>query len=233
VIQLDSPRSHDRNISTDTLTKLRHIPLSKFLTYGPGKEAFRDFLVLEFSVENLLFVEAVLHLRERQVISKEEANRVFDEYVMNSAPNQVNLPGVLVQRLDARMKDGGEALDVGLFDDTVEHVMKLMQRDAYRRFQKTPEWQHHIAAFDDKEAQLQHPAIASVTATSTPNDRVSEGSSEATARGTNVSDVSNDAPNETHSRQTPSIDSPTIGAHHRQVSSIDGEEGRVSASSEK
>jgi len=165
ISELETPTTHERNYSAGTVAKLRQIPLAKFLTSAPGREAFRDFVVREFSVENLLFVEAVTQLRGRQLISKEDVQNLYDEYIATSAPNQVNLPCIVVQRLEARMKEGDEVVDAGQFDEAREHVMKLMQRDAYRRFQKTSEWHQHVGSFaKDKDVPLLHPDIASITA---------------------------------------------------------------------
>jgi hypothetical protein len=166
--EFETPRTYN----ADTLSKLRQVPLPKFLTSTPAREAFRAFIACEFSVENLLFVEAVQALNEREHLSKEEANRLFDQYVADSAPNQVNIPHLVVAKLEAALKTE-EALDRTMFNEAAGHVMKLMQRDAYRRFQKTLQWALLVAVFSDEpEPQPAHPAIAPATAPSTPRTSV-------------------------------------------------------------
>jgi hypothetical protein len=169
---VQTPHSRPRNISfsSNSLTKLRALPLVKFLTNAQGREAFREFIVREFSVENLLFVEAVQQLRTNPQTSKEDVNNLYAEYIIPTAPNQVNLPHIVVQRLEARKNE--EGVDTGVFDEAVDHVMKLMQRDAYRRFQKTPDWYQHIAVFHEKSPpQL---AMASITTMSASEDETAD-----------------------------------------------------------
>jgi hypothetical protein len=137
-----------RQLSDATISKLRHVHLTTFLTYEPGKEAFRAFLVKEFSVENLLFVESVQQHNANPARTRADCVALCDNFITESSPNQVNLPSVVVQRLVARLQDSepGESLN-GLFDDASAHVMKLMQRDAFKRFQRTQAWYTHVAVF--------------------------------------------------------------------------------------
>jgi hypothetical protein len=140
-------------LTEEKLTRLRHVPLVKFLTYPPGREAFRTFTVLEFSVENLLFVEAVKELGANPHTAA-DVRALYDRFVADSAPNQVNLPSVVVQRLKPRLEDD---CDAKVFEEAVEHVFKIMQRDTYKRFQKTPEWAMHVGVFDvEKKPKQPH-----------------------------------------------------------------------------
>jgi hypothetical protein len=139
-----------RQLSAGKIARLRHVPLVKFLTFPAGKEAFREFTVREFSVENLLFVEAVKTLNDNPAPTKADCKAIYDQYVASSGANQVNLPSVVVQRLEARLDDA-EPGELGLksyFDESYAHVMKLMQRDAFKRFQNTTAWQTHVVVFD-------------------------------------------------------------------------------------
>lgn len=122
------------------LARLKKMPLSRVLSFGPGKEAFRRFAVLEFSVENLLFVEAVSKFRALEDPTKRDVQDVYDKFVSNSAPSQVNLPMKIVRKMTEKLPtiDGVEIR--AFFDESVDHVMKMMQRDSYRRFQDTMEF---------------------------------------------------------------------------------------------
>jgi hypothetical protein len=156
-----------RRMSDEKLRKLRHVPLAKFLTYPVGREAFRLFLVHEFSVENLLFVEAIKQFLDNPQATKDDARKLYDTFVAESGPNQVNLTSALVQKIQARLADEGDDCRT-LFNEAVEHVMKLMQRDAYKRFQRTIQWQQHVVVFHietDKHA----PGPEIVTEPSTPS----------------------------------------------------------------
>jgi hypothetical protein len=157
---------HARIISAGQLEKLRHVNLAKFLTYPAGREAFRAFTVKEFSVENLLFVEAVKAIKDKPTLpTKEDGQAVWDQYIAEAAPSQVNLPSVTCQRLKARMEESEGLEIVAMFDDSVDHVMKLMQRDAFKRFQRTPDWVLHVVVFVEKpkEGATTTPATAETT----------------------------------------------------------------------
>jgi len=140
-------------MTEERMARLRHVPLIKFLTYPAGREAFRTFTVLEFSVENLLFVEAVKELGSSPHTAA-DVRSLYDRFVADSAPNQVNLPSVVVQRLKPRLEDD---CDAKVFDEAVEHVYKIMQRDTFKRFQKTAEWAMHVGVFDvEKKPKAPH-----------------------------------------------------------------------------
>jgi hypothetical protein len=138
------------DLSPEKLAKLKHVPLHKFLTYPPGREAFKDFTVREFSVENMLFIEAAKVYRENMQATKADGKILFDQFIAETGPNQVNVPAEIVHRLESRLEpEGGAGEEVRLFfEDAVEHVMKLMQRDGFKRFQKTAAWQLHVVVFD-------------------------------------------------------------------------------------
>jgi hypothetical protein len=136
----------EKELTPQQLAQLQHVPLRKFLTYPAGREAFRTFTVLEFSVENLLFVEAVQEMKDR-VHTKDEVRALYDRFVVEGAPNQVNLPAVIVHRLQPRLQDD---CDAQVFTEAVDHMYKVMQRDTYKRFQKTREWAMHVGVFEGK-----------------------------------------------------------------------------------
>lgn len=142
-------------LAPERLSKLKQVPLHKFLTYPAGRDAFKAFTVREFSVENMLFIEAVKSIRNSPQATKADAKELFDQFVADSAPNQVNVPANIVQKLQSRLQDDSVGEEPRLFfEDALEHVMKLMQRDAYKRFQKTAEWETNVVVFEDHSKPL-------------------------------------------------------------------------------
>lgn len=139
------------------LARLKKLPLTRILSNTSGKEAFRRFTVLEFSVENLLFTEAVAKYR-LSAPTKEDMKELFDTYVSNTAPSQVNLPNKIVKKMQESL-DTAQGIQIrAFFDEAYDHVMKLMQRDSYRRFQDTADFLAIASSMDDAELNEQIPS---------------------------------------------------------------------------
>jgi hypothetical protein len=132
-------------LSEEQHSRLRTVPLSKFLTSHHGRESFRTFTQLEFSIENLLFVEAVEALAAR-AHTPADVRKLYEEYVQEGSTNQVNLPAVTREKVDARFRDSEQHIDV--FEEAVRWVYKLMQGDTYKRFQRTSVWERVVVEFD-------------------------------------------------------------------------------------
>ena len=93
---------------------------------------------------------------------------LFDAYVSNSAPSQVNLPSTIVREMKASISTLEGAQIKVFFDEACDHVMKLMQRDSYRRFQATTEFVAIAANIADVEPDSNdHATIASEASSST------------------------------------------------------------------
>jgi len=144
----DEPVPFCRTLSAGMYDRLKRVSLAKFLTYPAGKEAFREFTVREFAVENLLFIEAVQQHLSNPVHSQKAACALFAEYVEDSAPNQVHLPSRIVKRLKAGLdSQSGEEVCPAL-EEAKDHVMKALQRDVFKRFQETLAWEQTVVVFD-------------------------------------------------------------------------------------
>jgi hypothetical protein len=169
-VTIHEPREEKEKVplSPERLSKLKQVPLHKFLTYPAGRDAFKNFTVREFSVENMLFVEAVKSIRANMEATKADAKELFDQFIGDAAPNQVNLPAAVVQKLQARVQGDAVGEEPRLyFEEALEHVMKLMQRDAYKRFQKTADWESHVVVFEDHSKPLDG-AVADLSTPPTP-----------------------------------------------------------------
>jgi len=149
---IDVPEQKEEapRFTPEQVMKFKKVGLAKFLTYRPGREAFRRFTVLEFSVENLMFIEAVHRFREIEKPTRENIDKILDNFIGTTAPNQVNVPSGVVERLTANLV-GIEEKDIKtVFHEAYLHVMKLMSRDTYKRFQQTRDWETHVVVFDSE-----------------------------------------------------------------------------------
>lgn len=149
-----------RELSPEEIARLKEVPLITFLSYPAGKTAFRAFVVREFSVENLLFVEAVAEYRIKAGLVKADFRVIYEQYIARSAASQVNLPASVTQKLKIRHEDPSDFNLNLCFDEAAKHVVKLMQRDSFKRFQSTPEWRAHVIAFNLSEPKLRPQPIS-------------------------------------------------------------------------
>jgi hypothetical protein len=89
--------------------------LRGLLSTPQGFESFKRFLTKEFSVENILFYQEVAEFRKLKKDLAEDpdadlkllgkAQGVYAKYIIIDAPFQVNLPDVIVRRLEIALKN--------------------------------------------------------------------------------------------------------------------------------
>jgi hypothetical protein len=60
---------------------------------------------------------------------KAEAQRIFDRFIVASAPEQVNLPTLIMRSLQANMT--ANKVDSNLFAEAQAEVFRLMERDSF------------------------------------------------------------------------------------------------------
>lgn len=112
------------------------IGLEDFLQHSGRREYFAEFLVWEFSSENLTFWNGVNDFRQLpQEKLPEEANKIFNQFIKEGAPMQVNVIGTRRKVIaDAIEKPAG--ISSSLFDQAQGDIFKLMNKDTWPRFQK-------------------------------------------------------------------------------------------------
>lgn len=157
------PNNQAQSVDIDQLESIVLIPA--------GFEAFRKFLSAEFSVENLLFWKDIEDFRKKikaggsEDFIRTENKRLYEKYIIEDSPFQVNLKGEVVQRIraviegkaplpsaatqdekadDAKAKKRTECMSPGaaetptVFDEAQANIFKLMKSDSFPRF-KTSE----------------------------------------------------------------------------------------------
>ena len=108
--------------------------------------AFTDYAVKNWSVENVLFYKAVEVYKEvfesmNPESRREKALAIVDEFVMHSAPLQINIEhGARMSLL--RQVAGTVTVDV--FNAAQKHVYDLMKKDSFEKWQKTPGYRKAI-----------------------------------------------------------------------------------------
>lgn len=103
-----------------------------------GMEIFEDFLMSEFSQENIQFwraCERYRRLPDSQLASEAEA--IFQDYLAPGAPKMVNLDHGTSTQITAKMRSP----DREIFENASRSVFRLMGSDSYKRFIKTDAFQ--------------------------------------------------------------------------------------------
>jgi hypothetical protein len=82
-----------------------------FLTVNEGKEHFKQFLVREFSVENLMFYTEVQYYKKIDDDSdlKETAKTINETYVELGAPFEINIDNDIRNQVAEQLKDNKPA----------------------------------------------------------------------------------------------------------------------------
>eukprot|EP00475_Leptophrys_vorax_P039726 TRINITY_DN7222_c0_g2_i1.p1 TRINITY_DN7222_c0_g2~~TRINITY_DN7222_c0_g2_i1.p1 ORF type:complete len:451 (-),score=80.16 TRINITY_DN7222_c0_g2_i1:17-1369(-) len=115
------------------------------------RDLFLQFLESEFSVENLLFIEACstleygLNSNKSLEFAKQGALEIYDKFIHVNSPSCINIPHQCRADLDVKFADLDHHCDVELFQDAKESVLKMLAFDSFSRFKSTKNYlQQHI-----------------------------------------------------------------------------------------
>ncbi|XP_064416759.1 regulator of G-protein signaling 4-like isoform X2 [Latimeria chalumnae] len=106
--------------------------LENLLTHKYGLLAFRAFLCMEFSEENVDFWVACEDFKKTQGQSKLtlKAKKIYEEYIAIKAPKEVNLDSLTREAVLRNLSDPTPSC----FDTAQKNIYSLMEKDSYPRF---------------------------------------------------------------------------------------------------
>jgi hypothetical protein len=112
------------------------------LTTPKKLEEFKQFLVLELSIENLLFYLDIQEWKrdyEQPWNNAEQirikANELFHKYLDHKSAYEVNLPHEMVIEIKSLLSNDQNNLPQTLFNRAEMEIRMLMQQDTFRRFE--------------------------------------------------------------------------------------------------
>uniref|UniRef100_UPI00358F69D4 regulator of G-protein signaling 9-like n=1 Tax=Myxine glutinosa TaxID=7769 RepID=UPI00358F69D4 len=99
-----------------------------------GRQELREFLLKEFSAENLSFWESCEDLKSCELSNvKEKAEEIFGEFLSPGAKHWINLDARTVAMTVAGMKQPFRLV----FEEAQGHIYLLMKKDCYPRYLKS------------------------------------------------------------------------------------------------
>jgi hypothetical protein len=121
---------------------LEHFVSFEVLNNPAKLEAFKEFLTLELSVENILFYLDVQGWKkdyeqpwnDSEKI-KDRAKALFEKYLNRDAAYEVNLPNLILAEIERGLNGDENKLPATLFDQAEREIRLLMQGDSFRRFE--------------------------------------------------------------------------------------------------
>jgi hypothetical protein len=122
-----------------------------------GRNMFIQFLEAEFSVENLLFVEACEKFEHVTQSSPEQGKAlsvlIQETYILTTSPSSVNIPHSIRQATITKLQtlEGDVSLAPELFQAAKDCVQKMIIYDSFSRFRLTKEYR---STFQDTEIKL-------------------------------------------------------------------------------
>jgi CRP-like cAMP-binding protein len=137
--------------------------LSSVLRHTLLTQRFQAFLEAEHSDENFLFCLDVERYRatgecaspsekDKECVDERRrlARHICERYIQANAPKEVNLPSHVRAGVMASVSRLGEADDPGLplFDAAWDEIMRLMTKDSFPRFKKSPLFQSVLDSLD-------------------------------------------------------------------------------------
>mmetsp|Transcript_17254 Transcript_17254/g.25656 ORF Transcript_17254/g.25656 Transcript_17254/m.25656 type:complete len:835 (+) Transcript_17254:196-2700(+) len=129
--------------SSGQLNKTVTLRLVDVLSNKNDLGSFREFLLSEFSLENLAFFLRVQHFKFNATATKKDqskmmsiANQIYDDHVERGCRFPINLPGRIKERLIKRFSKmkSGSSFDPQVFDEAQGSIFRLLQTDSFRRY---------------------------------------------------------------------------------------------------
>uniref|UniRef100_A0A914EFB6 RGS domain-containing protein n=1 Tax=Acrobeloides nanus TaxID=290746 RepID=A0A914EFB6_9BILA len=121
---------------------------------------FKAFLKTELSEENLRFwfeVEEFKKLKNGKKSTLARAHQIYDEYIREQAPNEVNLDSATKAATKAALESGAKPDTFNLAQARIE---QLMSKDSYPRFVKSPLYLNLLNG-EEEQHRLSQASIAS------------------------------------------------------------------------
>ena len=117
------------------------------------------FLLKEFSIENLLFIQAIAALAQGDKTDEEKiflGKMIFDKFVVVGAALEVNLSSPCRSTFAAIFSEDGKLTSVNVSEMMIpieqgkQEIMHLLEQDTLRRFLRTEEFKSLQVMFDDR-----------------------------------------------------------------------------------
>jgi len=110
-------------------------------------EAFTQYTVKDWSVENVLFYKEVevfenSFAQSTDAQRNELANRIVSEFVIMGAPLEINIEYNMRMNLVKEVKDGKIREDI--FKHAKKHIFELMKKDSFEKWQRSPEYKKAV-----------------------------------------------------------------------------------------
>lgn len=133
--------------------------LASVLRHALLTQRFQAFLEAEHSDENFLFCLDVERFRaassDGEATMGDEGRRrlakhIYERYIQANASKEINLPSNVRAAIVASVGKLGDADDPGvsLFDAAWDEIMRLMTKDSFPRFKKSPMFQSVLDSLD-------------------------------------------------------------------------------------
>lgn len=100
-----------------------------------GRRLFKDFLVQEYSEENLLFwteVEKLKDLLYDDEAYRKKSKEIYEEFVESMAPKEINISGTTRRKIAEELEN--DNMGENVFRIAQNEVYVLMRRQSYPRF---------------------------------------------------------------------------------------------------
>eukprot|EP00123_Amoebidium_parasiticum_P009026 comp19171_c0_seq1/m.21868 comp19171_c0_seq1/g.21868 ORF comp19171_c0_seq1/g.21868 comp19171_c0_seq1/m.21868 type:complete len:371 (-) comp19171_c0_seq1:545-1657(-) len=115
--------------------------LTDLLNDEDGYKMFRVHIEREHNEENLDFWEVCDKFEKAQYTPEElekEAKAIWNKYLVQNAPNEVNVPAATRQKVEKDIKK--KKFTPHMFSESKTKTQELMSKDIYARFLRSPEY---------------------------------------------------------------------------------------------
>eukprot|EP00475_Leptophrys_vorax_P015205 TRINITY_DN21577_c0_g2_i1.p1 TRINITY_DN21577_c0_g2~~TRINITY_DN21577_c0_g2_i1.p1 ORF type:complete len:464 (+),score=99.44 TRINITY_DN21577_c0_g2_i1:156-1547(+) len=155
----DSSERSVKKVASPTSIKQVRQALLRVLKISQALQLFKKFCKEEFSLENVMFWEAVQAYRSQFALAGDNGGssgelfeccqNVFKMFIAEDSPLMVNLSSKCRDALNLNFEKAGPAnLRLDLFDDAEAEILDLLQRDTFARFKQTQDYKTILEDLD-------------------------------------------------------------------------------------
>lgn len=139
--------SNNNALAEFTLRVMRaNAELSHLLAHSVGLSTFQSFLKRNLAQENIEFWIATNDFKENDIYTDKKAalsraHEMYHLYCKEVAENQVNIPCKIRTDIEKTLEKSADIeMNKNIFDAAQNEIYKLMVRDNYARFKRTPDF---------------------------------------------------------------------------------------------
>jgi len=143
----DTNASSDEKLSS---AKKELSSINRVLHHPIAVRYFTEYLISEFSVENIIFLKAVEHFHTDPNIKS--AQKIYNDFIIDEAPTELNI-NFKIKDITRNKLSSGE-ITADLFDNVRTIIIRQLEEDNWVRFQRSDHFKKAILEYSQSNESI-------------------------------------------------------------------------------